>query len=76
MTWIALPSLDRSGLPLQGAELRQEGEVPLIRREHGNAGASCTGSNQRIIGAAPVQFARIHTSVPTGQELCRRGSNR
>jgi|HubBroStandDraft_1064217.scaffolds.fasta_scaffold128673_2 hypothetical protein len=50
MTEIALASLDRSGLPLQGAELRQACEVPLIRREHGDAGASCTGSNQRVVG--------------------------
>jgi hypothetical protein len=50
MTQFALASLDRSGLPLQGAELRQACEVSLIRREHCDAGASCTGSNQRVIG--------------------------
>jgi hypothetical protein len=33
MALIALASLDRSGLPLQGAEPPRACEVPLIRRE-------------------------------------------
>jgi hypothetical protein len=39
----------RAGLPLEGAKLRQALEVPSIRRDHRDAGASCAGSNQGVV---------------------------